>query len=313
MYDDFSTYIKKIGGEIDEREVVNIDDSVDITQLEYIPRVDVKYLSVSTPKMKGHFSYFKNLNLQSLAIRETDLSSEDIQTIANFENLKELRIVSRFLKEKTGHVLSKKDVSVLSKLKKIKNATFELEEDDLALFEFLDILFLSISGNVECRGLSKFTELERLYIYESHFSNESAKELKGLIKLKDIAIYESKLTDDGVLEILGNSKLRGVSFDENNISEKGLEGLADLKQLSSLSIKNCGMQIENLFDILAQCPQLRYLDISGNNFTENAHQKIKQLAKLENLYQLVMSRKDVPLRKLRDIKNTLPNVSSFDF
>ncbi|MCJ8332211.1 MAG: hypothetical protein HRT89_10130 [Lentisphaeria bacterium] len=264
-FQELDAYIRKIGGQTSERNSIELKDSIDITLLEYIPRVDlIKELRISTPKMKNHLAYFKNLNLQNLHVHEVDLSLEDVQTIGDFLELESLYI-----------------------------NTCHFPED--------------------VQTLGDFTELESLYINACNFPEDFVKELKDFKKLKNIAIEGSNLTDENILEICENPNLDCVSLGENNITEKGLEGLSSLKQLSRLSIKDCGMQIENLFDILVQCPQLRYLNISGNVFTENAHQKIKQLAILEDFNQLVMSRKDVPLRELRDIKNALPNVGSFDF
>ncbi len=165
--------------------------------------------------------------LEKLSVTESNVTSDELQLIANLPQLRELTLSS-------------------CQLASISNLSSAL------LLEYLDLSDNTI-GNI--LPLGSLTHLQELYLSRNAITELSG--LKPLLELKVLDVsYNSVISIDPICTILG---LERLNVSHNQISTLG--NVANLTSLVELNAENNSFADANR---LASCTKLESLDISSN-------------------------------------------------
>jgi Leucine-rich repeat (LRR) protein len=202
--------------------------------------------------------------LSQLEILSLDLSSvtdKGLACLNNFKQLRELSLIQCYGITDEG----------LIHLKGLNN---------------LEKLNLNLSLSITDAGLEKLkdlSQLRELELYSTSITDSGMKYLRDLKKLQWLMLSNTQVGDHGLkqLQCLTNLKTLWIGMsDKAVITDDGIKYLDAFPQLQSLSIY-C---TESAVPHFACLKNLRYLELYGEQITDNGLESLKSLSHLEDLH-----------------------------
>jgi hypothetical protein len=114
--------------------------------------------------------------------------------------------------------------------------------------------------------LTRFKNLQELYLRNVPVSNGMLKRLKEFKRLRSLELGATGVTNEGLKEIAGLSELRHLSLRGTKVTGASLKDLVGLKNLSTLDLSQTGVTDEGLKH-LSELSGLRNLDVSGTEIS----------------------------------------------
>jgi hypothetical protein len=174
-----------------------------------------------------------------------------------------------------------------------------LEPDDIYELAFAPVADKRTGPRNECLSYVKhLTGLNTLNLSWTNLSGRGMKHVAGLSSLQRLYLPD-RITDSGLVHVAKLTSLKGLYFWDNGVTNRGLENLVNLKLLEELTL---GYQIHNRrfrtravgddgLGYLAQLPNLRYLLLFGDRFSNAGLAHLKNVPSLRyltlfNLWQI---------------------------
>lgn len=162
----------------------------------------------------------------------------------------------------------------------------DVTDDDLkVLAQFESLKKLEVSGTkVTGTGFAALTKLplEELNLgWAKGTTDAGLKEVAKITTLKVLHLSQGKHTDDGVkaLAALANLEELSVSY---GVNDTGFYPFKGHKKLRKVSATNCGVG-DGAMKALAECPEMRSLELFGSAVTDLGYGYIGKMSKLEEL------------------------------
>jgi Leucine-rich repeat (LRR) protein len=179
--------------------------------------------------------------LQELYMADTTIGNEAIGILAQFPNLRKLRIARNQI-----------DGSGIAELPKLKN----LEELDLSeCAQLFDDAMLP---------LTKMTKLKKLNLWRVNISDIGIEPLKGLTTLESLNLDNTRLGDDGMVYLSGLTNLTFMHLGSTQITDAGLVHLEGLKALKDLKVTRTAVTQQGIDKLKEKLPnteiQLQYIE-----------------------------------------------------
>lgn len=185
-------------------------------------------------------------NLQSLTVKDTDISNPHLQQVAQWKGLQSLTL---------GHCanITHKGLEYLKGL------------------SHLHTVKMAHLGNVTRVGFSHLTSLSSLrhLLLPSYHNNVTDECLDQLVSCPHLISLDigsgSTVTDAGFAKIAGLTELRSLSFGEfMHVTDQGYAPLAQLTQLERLRVQSGAFNIDILKNFLPSLIRLLHLDFSNS-------------------------------------------------
>jgi predicted secreted protein len=286
-------------------------------------------------------------SLESLAT-DVSKGSDLTQIIAGFQNLLTLRLSTHYIRQPI-HNLLKPIAYGCPKLKNLRCEYLDCPAEELllllqrkkqALEEYYH--YGRLSEHV-FKAINECTNLKTLRFCNAAFEGPFDEEI-CITKLKHLKTLEFLFSDFALLKNIPRS-LSLVSFSSllffsltfayKNIDaiinsvlmtcpllkrldlefsyglhENGLKNISNCKMLESLNLRYCSKLKARAIQYVADgCPQLQYLDMSGNHITRDVFQ---QILKCTNLRTLLLARCDLRGLDLQLIKTHITNLKRLE-
>lgn len=248
--------------------------------------------------------------IQSLEILSIDSDAVTDNGLADLVQLPNLKILRSICPKITDKGLSKiAKMKNLQKLSLTVSYPFQSEQTFITisgitcLNEMTNLKSLALDGvNQDGSGLniSQLKNLESLVIFlkstwppgvktrpkqDKSFQDIDLQCLANLKHLKQLTLRCNRdITDKGLMHLKGLTNLESLTLTEASLTDDGLAYLKDMKKLNDLRI--------------------------GGNFTEKGLEHLKELKTLHYLW--LYTDYGIPNRAVRDLKNSLPYLTSFE-
>ncbi len=118
-------------------------------------------------------------------------------------------------------------------------------------------------------GLSRFENLQELYLRDVPASPDLLRRVARLNGLRSFEVGGAGVTDEGLEEIAALGELRHLSLRATKVTGAGLKALAGLKNLTTLDLSHSGVTDDGL-EHLAGLNGLRVLYVSGTSISTGA-------------------------------------------
>jgi hypothetical protein len=190
----------------------------------------------------------------------------------------------------------------------------KLTEDDFKKVTYLDLTGLNISDIDALKGL---TNLQTLYLYETHVSNIDT--LKNLTNLRELDLSETEVSNIDALKGLTNLQwldlsrtqvsnidaLKGLTnLQHLSLTETEVSNIDALKVLTNLQVLNLfGTQVSNI-DALKGLTNLKYLELTRTQVSNI--DALKGLTNLQKLY--IIGCENIPQQQIKDLKKINPKL-----
>jgi Leucine-rich repeat (LRR) protein len=240
----------------------------------YIPAAHITDEGMAT---LGQLTNLRNLGL-SFCPKITD---KGLSKIANMKNLNSLSLHVPYKPPSEGTYVTISGFSSLNALINLKELTVNgVAQDgsglDISRLKNLESLEIELKQNrIKKDGRPNVS-------YES-LTDKDLQCLANLTRLYHLRLSSNEITDKGIMHLKGLTNLENLYISQANLTDQGLAYLKDMKKMEDLRI--------------------------GGNFTENGLQHLKELKTLESLW--LYTDYGIPNRAVRDLKNSLPNLRSF--
>jgi Leucine-rich repeat (LRR) protein len=217
--------------------------------------------------------------LQSLLLRNGNLSGEDLQPLAGLERLEGLDVSRNRIDDAGGKYLA-----AMRKLKQLDLAYNQIgEEGARELAKSRSITWLNLNNNrltvASVTHLAQMTQLEHLEV-DARVNNDVLIALSKLSNLEYLGVGSGG-SDRGLREICRLDKLRSLSIGGEGFTDAGVAHLVKLTELTDLSIGGKGITDEGLAAI-GKLHKLERLGLSGS-FTDEGLAKLASLTELRSL------------------------------
>ena len=156
--------------------------------------------------------------------------------------------------------------------------------DGFGVTFFADVVEVTLDNtqvtDVELRHLKGLTQLEDLYLANTHVTIKGVGELQ---QLQGLSLAGTKVTDAGLEHLEGLTQLRKLCLDDTKITDAGLEYLTRLTQLDELSVVNTQVTDVGLVH-LKGLPKLQFLHLGKTQVTDTGLQRLQGLKQLRWLF-----------------------------
>lgn len=180
--------------------------------------------------------------LEELYLAGTLVGDEDLKYLAQFPQLKKLRV---------------------SKLSQVSLAGLE-EISKLAALQDLDLSENSSIFDDDVAPLARLTTLKRLNLWRVAITDRGVAHLEGLVNLEWLNLDNTQMTDAGVKSLGHMHKLRFLHLGSTALSDAGLPDLARLTSLRDLKVTRTAVTEAGVTELQKQLPettiQLKYLE-----------------------------------------------------
>ncbi len=154
---------------------------------------------------------------------------------------------------------------------------------DLAQFKSLKKLELSAPA-VTGTGFAALSELpleELNLMFAKGTTNDGMKEIAKIATLKVLYLSQGKHNDDGVKELAKLPNLEEITV-SHGVNDTGFYPFKGHKKLRKVNANNCGVG-DGAMKALAECPEMRVLELYGSAVTDLGYGYIGKMSKLEEL------------------------------
>ena len=116
-------------------------------------------------------------------------------------------------------------------------------------------------------ALASHADLYSLHVAKTRLTDNACREIKKLVRLRTLDLSSTAITDAGLKEISVLPALRTLILEKNTALTK--DGVAHLRSLPLLQdLRLSGTSIgDEIVDVLAQFPRLRFVDLKGSKVT----------------------------------------------
>lgn len=172
--------------------------------------------------------------------------------------------------------------------------------------ESLDLTAVELD-NKAMKRIAKISTLRNLNFESSAFTDDLLKELQPLSELRNLSLKQTQVTDEGLKYLTAFPKLHTLVLGFTKVTDKGCETLAQLSDLKSLNIEGVFLKAPGLkklkgldqlkslaakraefgdaeIEAVCEYPNLTFLTVSRNPFTEKAMSKLARMKTLRSLY-----------------------------
>ena len=153
------------------------------------------------------------------------------------------------------------------------------------------------------QNLAALRHVGSLNLYDTNISDEQLRYIAGLKHLRCLLLGDTRITDNGLRYLTHLPNLASLYLGGTNVSSEGLRHVAGLGSLQVLDLRNTPVTEEGLAH-LRRVDQLEVLVL--NEVTESG---IPYLLRMQNLKCLTVNRKKISQDKLRELKETRPQLT----
>lgn len=187
------------------------------------------------------------------------------------------------LKRLDGRVTREKPDGPVVAVRLFSDKVTDADLKELAQFDKLKKLELS-APSVTGTGFAALAALpleELNLMFAKGTTDDGLKEIAKLKTLKVLHLSQGKHTDDGVkaLAVLENLEEISVSY---GVNDTGFYPFKGHKKLRKVRADNCGVG-DGAMKALAECPELRVLELYGSAVTDLGYGYVGKMSKLEEL------------------------------
>eukprot|EP01015_Nassula_variabilis_P001574 TRINITY_DN1084_c0_g1_i23.p1 TRINITY_DN1084_c0_g1~~TRINITY_DN1084_c0_g1_i23.p1 ORF type:complete len:324 (+),score=72.25 TRINITY_DN1084_c0_g1_i23:66-1037(+) len=154
-------------------------------------------------------------------------------------------------------------------------------------------------------SLRNMTELREVYVFQNFIRKEGMKNLlealKSTTKLEALDVQDNYIIEgsvDALISIIYNSeKLKVINVSDCNISEDSNERIIEALEATNLKFEKFGYNYNELNDsdlakrflnvLVTENPNLKRLDIKGNDFSKNTKKYYQETLKAANKLQVL--------------------------
>ena len=243
----------------------------------------------------------------------TIVNPAEMKMLSGLDELTELFLPGPIFNPGAGSRLDINDeLKVFSGLKKLEKLHFSLhfltnvnvQDKGLAhLKDLTNIKELRLTqSRIKGPGLAPFTNLQKLDLNYSTFTDEGMQYLAGMKDLTHLALRDTLVSDAGLKHIAGLKQLEVLDLYGARVTDDGVEHLAGLKQLKKLNLLGATISDEGA-DVLAALPALEELNLYRSQITNAG---LKKLSGLKNLKSLDVRYARVTRGGVDDFRRALP-------
>jgi len=218
-------------------------------------------------------------SLEALALNGNMVSDDDLQYLANFPALQQLRLWGELSEGALVH---------------------------LPKASQLDTLWLESDGSISEDEMSQVASLEKLKRLKirSQLNDQACTQLAQLTQLEELSLaYTNEISDEGISHLAGLGSLRKLSLGMVTLTDQGFESLAQLSHLESLSVRVPELSGKGLRH-LASMENLKTLTLAIKTLSSHGFsvgESVRSLKQLEDL-SLYMPVSEQDIAAISDIQ-----------
>lgn len=251
------------------------------------------------------FKNFKDKNIDTLDLVDTDFEDQNIIYLKNLNNLKNLDIYSPKLTDAAlpnlaqlkglenldlgSGKITDDGLRYLGNLTNLKKLTLRCDQmtfdwlNDVSLPELKELLLEKITPTGSIKpGLPQFPKLKFLKLSSREVIDDKTIKALETTKIKYLYLEEEEISDQQMLSISKISTLKSVLLSKSKFSARGIDSLSTLKNLEELGMKQNQNLNDEIIEAIAKL-NLTQLDFSGSNITDSQLSILLNNTKLERL------------------------------
>jgi Leucine-rich repeat (LRR) protein len=246
----------------------------------YFRELPVTYFECACPRFGdgGLRSLRHSSGLQSLVLRQTQISAAGLAILPNLKELRTLVIHDRDIGNDGLRALA--DLRTLEWLElsgSLEHARFE-HLGELTTLRGLILDYREIDDRI-APHLAKLVHLEHLALGGTRISDDSLAALDSLPSLRVLRLDRTRVTNRGLAHVGKLSALEVLTLDQTDVVDAGVAHLAGLANLRELTLDHT-LVTDRALDYLLGMRQLERLGLGGTVVTAEGVAKLAQLPSL---------------------------------
>lgn len=292
-------------GEYSKRAVPSVVDK-DIKLLE-----GQKLLKLSfdgSPINGSGLKYVVNSGIRQLRLQQTEMTDENMKYLAQMKELCNLSIYS--------DLLTDKGLSYIAdgrKFEALEIHSDKVTNNGIASIKHLDhCTHLSFRGNsltIDCiKSIGPSKNLQTLELGKFKIAGDLGSLLVGFPRLQRMDFADVQFIEAASLRSLAKKRLGAINIIRSNLGAEQLKALSELKEINTLSLFKCGVDIDGL-KYLEHMPELIVLHLTENQ--KISGKGVANLSRISKLHVLNLSKSNINADDLAQIL-TMPNLNLVD-
>lgn len=292
-------------GEYSKRAVPSVVDK-DIKLLE-----GQKLLKLSfdgSPINGSGLKYVVNSGIRQLRLQQTEMTDENMKYLAQMKDLCNLSIYS--------DLLTDKGLSYIAdgrKFEALEIHSDKVTNNGIASIKHLDhCIHLSFRGNsltIDCiKSIGPSKNLQTLELGKFKIAGDLGSLLVGFPRLQRMDFADVQFIEAASLRSLAKKRLGAINIIRSNLGAEQLKALSELKEINTLSLFKCGVDIDGL-KYLEHMPELIVLHLTENQ--KISGKGVANLSRISKLHVLNLSKSNINADDLAQIL-TMPNLNLVD-
>jgi Leucine Rich repeat len=283
--------LEKSGAKLVRREevVVRVElgpegSDADLAMLKDLPTVEALVADKRGVTDKGLESLAGHPGLKTLDLTLSGITNGGLAHLANLPKLEEVNLKRCDITAAGYEALAK-----IKSLKRIRAPQTHFNGDCLAALQdcsWLELLDLQDCNEVpkaKWKVLDNFKNLKSLRLWGPTVDDSTLEFILGAKNLKSLFLESTEVTAPGLEKLTVLANVQTISLtNAKNIFDAELEPIGKFKELTSLELRNCGLNGKGLVH-LAGLKRLKLLDLS-ETFVKD--QRLEHLSGLTNLEDL---------------------------
>ncbi len=208
--------------------------------------------------------------IESLSLRKTDVTDDELAHIAHLIGLRFLNLDStRITDEALSHL------SNLHQLQTLYLSAYDVDPERYGV------------GDAGMKVIARLPALESIKLRRTKITNAGLADLAGCQTLRGVDLSETAVTDAGLVYLLDLPQLSWLGmryyFDDSKITDEGLRTIAQMSSLRFLDLNGTPITDEGL-QHLSVLTKLKRLSINDTHVTPEGLVHLAGMQDLENLY-----------------------------
>ena len=249
------------------------------------PAKDLEVLTLDSKKITGAgIDKLTSEKLRVLTLSFTGASDDALKRIGKFVNLQTIRLDGTNV---TSGVFQ--HFESLKNLKNLSLASTQVSDagfaaiGKLSSLESLVLKHTAIHGQ-GVRQLESLTKLKALDLGDTPIDDGDLSQIGKLANLESLSLENTTITGAGFGKLNGLGKLALLNLNKTRVSDSALRQLGKLPKLIRLELSSSRVSDGGLREILESAPLLQYVDLFGTSITDSSLALLKNKPGLVNLF-----------------------------